>query len=147
MRAPGLAPLRSKSVLVVGLGAIGSPLALQFAKSGIREMHLLDMDHLQAGNTVRWALGWSLAGYPKAEVIASHLLNEFPRTKVFPIGLRIGARVFGPGDKPFSDYDFLRALTARVDLVVDATANYRVNHLLADITRRENKARSLSRFS
>ena len=140
MRAPSLAPLRSKSVLLVGLGAIGSPLAIQFAKSGIREMHLLDMDHLQAGNTVRWALGWSLAGYPKAEVIASHLLNEFPRTKVYPVGLRIGgARVFGPGGEPFSDYDFLRELTARVDLVVDATANYRVNHLLADITRRENK--------
>ncbi|MES2784698.1 MAG: ThiF family adenylyltransferase [Pseudomonadota bacterium] len=139
MRAPALAPLRMKSVLLVGLGAIGSPLALQLAKSGVREIHAIDMDHLQVGNSVRWALGWSLSGHPKSGVIASHVQNEYPRTKVIPSGIRIGAHAMTPEGAPFSDYNFLRGLTEGVDLVIDASANYRVNHLLADMATREKK--------
>jgi molybdopterin/thiamine biosynthesis adenylyltransferase len=139
MRAPELAPIKSKSVLLVGVGAIGSPLALQLAKSGVSELHLVDMDVLQSGNTVRWALGSSSSGHPKTEVIASYLLSEYPHIKVAAHTFRIGVTHDNTDGSLFSDYDFLREQAKRVDLVVDATANYRVNHLLSDIARREDR--------
>lgn len=139
-RAPALAPLRSKSVLLVGTGAIGSTLAMQLAKSGIRELRLVDTDHLQVGNSVRWAFGWELAGYPKTEVIAIHIASDYPRTKVVANTFRIGNFQTTQSDGlPFSDYDFLREEMRQVDLVIDATANYRVNHLLADMSQVEGK--------
>ena len=141
-RAPALAPLRSKSVLLVGTGAIGSTLAMQLAKSGIRELRLVDTDHLQAGNSVRWAFGWEFAGFPKAEVIAHRVASDYPRTKATASTFRIGGfQQINPSDGlPFSDYDFLREEMRQVDLIIDATANYRVNHLLADVSRVEGKA-------
>jgi molybdopterin/thiamine biosynthesis adenylyltransferase/ubiquitin-protein ligase len=139
MRAPELAALRSKSVLLVGLGAIGSPVALQLAKSGIAHLQLIDADHLQVGNTVRWALGWGMAGWPKAEAIATYIAHEFPRTKPEPYTLRIGGRLNNQDGTPLSDYDFLRERISQADLVIDATANFLVNHLLTDIARREKK--------
>src|SRR3546814_1560625 len=60
-RAPSLAPIRARSALVVGLGSLGSPLTLHLARAGIGNLHLVDCDHLQIGNTVRWALGWQYA--------------------------------------------------------------------------------------
>lgn len=141
-RAPALAPLRSKSVLVVGTGAIGSTLAMQLAKSGVRELRLVDTDHLQAGNSVRWAFGWELAGFPKTEVIAHRVASDYPRTKVTASTFRIGGfqQINPSNGLPFSDYDFLREEMRQVDMVIDATANYRVNHLLADMSRAEGKA-------
>lgn len=56
-RAPYLRPLRDKSALVVGLGTLGSPLALQLARAGLGQLHLLDSDLLQVGNTIRWGTG------------------------------------------------------------------------------------------
>lgn len=139
MRAPELFQLRSKSVLLVGVGAIGSPVAIQLARSGIGTLDVVDSDHLQVGNSVRWALGWSLAGHPKTEVLAAHIKHDYPRTRITPHTFTIGARPNLPDGTPFSDYDFLRGKMAETSLVVDATANFRVNHLLADMARRERK--------
>lgn len=139
MRAPELFRLRSQSVLLVGVGAIGSPVAIQLARSGIGKLDLVDFDHLQVGNSVRWALGWSMAGHPKTEVLAAHISADYPRTVVVPHTFSIGARWNLPDGTPFSDYDFLRERMADSSLVLDATASYRVNHLLADIARRESR--------
>lgn len=139
MRAPELTALRSKSVLLIGLGAIGSPVALQLARSGIGRLVLLDCDHVQVGNTIRWALGWSAAGQGKAESISAYLAEQYPRTKVEPCRLRIGLQSHLPDGTPLSDYDFLRERIAQADLVIDATASFLVNHLVTDITRREHR--------
>lgn len=140
MRAPELAALRDKSVLLVGLGAIGSPVALQLARSGLGRLQLVDSDHLQAGNTIRWALGWNMAGWPKVDALVNFIAHEFPRTKPDGFTFRIGTPLLKPDGSPFSDYDFLRKQIAQSDLVIDATASYLVNHLLADIARREKRA-------
>lgn len=65
-RAPVLRPVRAKSALIVGLGSLGSPLTLQLARAGVGVLHLIDCDHLQVGNTIRWALGWGLPASQKA---------------------------------------------------------------------------------
>lgn len=78
MRAPELAALRNKSVFVIGLGAIGSPVVLQLAKSGVSKLHIVDGDHIQVGNTIRWALGWDAAGRSKAEALAAYIATQYP---------------------------------------------------------------------
>lgn len=123
-RAPFLSPLANKSVLVVGLGALGSPLTLQLARAGVGELHLLDSDYLQVGNTVRWAMGWEYAGLDKASALAWRLGLDHPYTKVLRYGCRIGQHR--------GDHDLVQQLVNKVDLVIDATAAHRVSHYLAD---------------
>jgi ubiquitin-protein ligase len=135
-RAPVLLPLRGKSVMVVGLGSLGSPLVLHLARAGIAQMDLIDCDWLQVGNTVRWALGWQFAGLHKAHALALHLEHEYPYTSVKPHHLHIGSPV-SHGD--MTDYQRLRSISEDCDLIIDATANHRVSHFLADLARELGK--------
>ncbi len=135
-RAPSLRPLRAKSALVIGLGSLGSPLVLHLARAGIGKLHLIDYDELQVGNTVRWALGWQYAGLHKASALAMHLAHEYPYTAVDALNMRIGAPSPAAGD---TDYEILRTRYNDVDLIIDATANHRVSHFLADLARRLRK--------
>ena len=129
-RAPALTPMRKKSALIVGLGTLGSVVAIQLAKSGIRHLELLDRDHLQIGNTIRWALGWQFAGSSKLSALADYITRSYPRTGIGSNNVHIGlpAKL---GDR--TDYERLQELSASVDLVIDASANYRVSHFLADL--------------
>lgn len=136
-RAPALRPLRTKSALVVGLGSLGSPLVLHLARAGISELYLVDCDHLQVGNTVRWALGWQYSGLPKVTALATHLWNEYPYTKVEANYVRIGAPV--EAGESLSDYRLIRSISEKVDLIIDASANHRVSHFLADLAAELNK--------
>lgn len=125
-RAPALRPLRTKSALVIGLGSLGSPLVLHLARAGIGQLNLVDCDELQVGNTVRWALGGNYAGMHKASALREHLRHEYPYTAAQPHNIRIGS-----ADQ--SSYQLLRPLCEQSDLIIDASANHRVSHFLADL--------------
>ncbi|NMG42634.1 hypothetical protein GPA22_02655 [Aromatoleum toluvorans] len=137
-RAPALRPLRTKSALVVGLGSLGSPLALQLARAGIQQLYLVDCDELQVGNTIRWALGWQHAGFAKVSALDEHLRNEYPYTNVTSYYARIGVPS-QPNDIFFSDYDLIRSVGEKVDLIIDAAATHRVSHFLADLAQELRK--------
>lgn len=127
-RAPFLSPLREKSVLLVGLGSLGSPLAIQLAKAGMKVIHMVDDDFLQMGNSVRWALGSRYAGLLKVVAMGFHIKNEYPYTKAVGHAFRIGAAF---PQNP--DAKTLESLCEEVDLVVDATANFSVSYYLSDL--------------
>lgn len=131
-RAPVLRPMRNKSVLLVGVGALGSPVAIHLARAGISRLHMVDCDHLQVGNTVRWALGWRFAGFDKIEAMKAFLADEYPYTKVEYTRTRLGIPI--PHGVEFSDYKTMCSLVSGADLVIDASANQRVSHFLADLT-------------
>ncbi len=137
-RAPALRPLRNKSALVVGLGSLGSPLVLQLARAGIKQLSLIDCDHIQAGNTVRWALGWQFAGLYKARALAMQLTGSYPYTAVQAYNVRIGVPG-APDQGSRSDYELIRSLCGDADLMIDASANQRVSHFLADLARELGK--------
>ncbi|KVX44407.1 HesA/MoeB/ThiF family protein [Burkholderia territorii] len=137
-RAPFLTPMRDKAALIVGLGSLGSPVGLQLARAGIGRLELVDCDNLQVGNTVRWALGWQYAGLQKTTALASHISNEYPYTAVRGCNLRIGVPSL-PGDNRVSEYAILRQLVTEADIVIDAAANHRVSHFLADLARELGK--------
>lgn len=138
-RAPALRPMRTKSALIVGLGSLGSPLTLQLARAGIGVLHLIDSDQLQVGNTIRWALGWGSAGLHKGLALRTHILNNYPYTQVHAYNLRIGFPTYVNGHV-FSDYDLVRSVCEQVDLIIDASANHRVSHFLADLAQELGKS-------
>jgi molybdopterin/thiamine biosynthesis adenylyltransferase len=43
-RVPAVAALRNAKVAVIGLGAIGSPIAIELARNGVGKLHVLDHD-------------------------------------------------------------------------------------------------------
>jgi hypothetical protein len=137
-RAPTLWPVRAKSVLIVGLGSLGSPLALQLARAGVGVLHLIDCDHLQVGNTIRWALGWGSAGLSKGLALQTHILNNYPYTQVHAYDVRIGEPAH-VDENILSDYDHVRMMSEQVDLIIDASASHRVNHFLADLAQELGK--------
>ncbi len=67
-RAPELKPASSKRIALVGLGCVGAPSALEFARAGISELRLMDSDGVEPGNCVRWPLGIQAVGQSKVEV-------------------------------------------------------------------------------
>ena len=135
-RAPALRPLRNKSVLQIGLGSLGSPVSLHLARAGLGQLHLVEYDELQVGNTIRWALGWQYVGFHKAHALAGYVAQEYPYTQVHPHHVRIGAPY--PPNTP-SDYQIIRELAERTDLIIDSAASHRVSHFLADLAKELGK--------
>lgn len=124
-RVPAVEALRTARVGVVGLGSIGSPVAIQLARNGVGKLHVLDHDVVEPGNTVRWALGSSAWGQPKAAAVADYVGREYARTEVVPHQLHVG---FGA-----TDGRILEQLVDDCDLVIDASASTGVTRHLADI--------------
>jgi len=127
-RIPELAPLRKKTVAIIGLGCIGSPSAIEFAKAGVGELRLLDHDIVTPGNTCRWPLGIPSFGLHKSDVLVGFLNSNFPQTKTVRTVFRVGdPRLAGQEAELISE--FLDC----VDLVYDASAEPGVQQFLADL--------------
>ncbi len=131
-RASATATLATKSVALVGTGAIGAPLAIELARGGIRELRLMDHDTVEPGNTVRWPLGSSAWGRLKGQALADFIAREYPATNVTYIHHCLGTYSLqsGTGD----DSAFEQAL-AGADLVIDATASFGLTSLIQEHSR------------
>jgi ubiquitin-protein ligase len=134
-RVPRAAALSSKTVCLVGVGALGAPLAIEFARNGIRELRLLDFDIVEPGNSIRWPLGASVWGQPKVEALGNFLRSEYPNTAIKTVSHCLGTVSDKP---PFGDERALEELLDGVDLVVDASAAYWTTALLQDYAVRRN---------
>jgi adenylyltransferase/sulfurtransferase len=115
----GQARLRQSSVLVVGLGGLGCPVALYLAGAGVGRLVLMDDQQVELSNLHRQVLyGVADVGRAKAEAARDRLLAIDP-------GLRVEAVV-----------DTLRADTAGwmegCDVTVDGTDSFESKFLLSD---------------
>jgi molybdopterin/thiamine biosynthesis adenylyltransferase len=138
-RIPELAPLRTKTAAIVGLGSLGAPVALELAKERIHTLKVLDRDFLDTGNAVRHPLGLDYAGQHKVVAVgrAAHMHN--PETQVLPRITNIGHGTLT--DKAVTDEAFLQDLLAGSDLLISATAEEDVNRYLDNIALQMNVAR------
>ncbi|MDX8529062.1 ThiF family adenylyltransferase [Mesorhizobium sp. MSK_1335] len=132
-RVPSVGALRDKTIAIVGLGALGSPLAAELAKNGCRKLIVLDCDYVEPGNSIRWAAGASAWGRQKTEFIKEHTELEYPWTTVEPISHRIGSA--SSGTDGAGDHQLLIGLMDEADLVIDAAASTGVSFFLADCCR------------
>ena len=104
--------LQQSSVLIVGLGGLGSPVALYLAAAGIGRMHLADFDRVDLSNLQRQIVHDSTSiGQLKVQSAAKRLLQINPQLKLH----RHEAALDG---------DSLDAVVAAVDLVLDCSDNF-----------------------
>ncbi|MVN90525.1 ThiF family adenylyltransferase [Mucilaginibacter aquatilis] len=123
-RISSLKPLVNKKVTVFGLGALGGPSVLEFARNGVKELKIVDNDIVNAGTTVRWPLGVAYAGMYKADALKEHIYSNYPFTEVRPYVYKVGGE-----DTP--DQQKLQEILADTSLIYDATAEIGVNHFLS----------------
>ncbi|MBI1797024.1 MAG: molybdopterin-synthase adenylyltransferase MoeB [Candidatus Eisenbacteria bacterium] len=112
--------LKGASVLIVGAGGLGSPLALYLAAAGIGRIGLVDFDRVEASNLQRQILyGSSDVGAPKLEAARARIHAMNP-----------GVRV----DLHETRLDSANALEilAPYDVVADGTDNFPTRYLVND---------------
>jgi hypothetical protein len=126
-RVPAVRHLRGKTIAVVGVGALGGPLALELARNGCRELRLLDHDLVEPGNSIRWAVGASAWGQLKTEALRQLIGADYGWTTVTTLHHLIGDAGGQAGDAAV-----LAELTDGADLVLDCAANFGVTTALDD---------------
>jgi len=129
-RIPELSQLCKKTVTVVGLGCLGAPSVLEFARCGVGEIRIIDFDIVETGTIVRWPFGLTAVGEYKTDVISDFIKINYPYTKIVPFPHRIGGER-NPEER--SDLEVLESALDNTDLVFDATAEIGVQHLLSDL--------------
>ncbi len=106
--------LKNSKVLIVGLGGLGSPVALYLAAAGVGELYLADFDRLDLSNLQRQIVHDSSAlGVLKVQSAQTRLQALNPQIAVHSISTKL-------------DTDNLPAVLQSVDLVVDCTDNFTI---------------------
>lgn len=112
--------LARSSVLLVGAGGLGSPVAYQLAAAGVGRIGLCDMDQVDVSNLQRQVLHYTEdAGRPKVESGAAKLraLNPDVRVDTYPVAITSQNAM---------------ELIRGYDLVVAGTDNFATRYLLND---------------
>ena len=106
--------LKNSKVLIVGLGGLGSPVALYLAAAGVGEMYLADFDTLDLSNLQRQIVHDSAAlGALKVESAQARLQGLNPNIAVHTVSEKL-------------DTENLPALLQSVDVVMDCTDNFTI---------------------
>ena len=104
--------IKQASVLIVGLGGLGSPVALYLAAAGVGEMHLADFDTVDLTNLQRQIIhDTPSVGISKVDSAIQRLTAINPQITLVP-------------HRAALDVDTLAAVVARVDLVLDCSDNF-----------------------
>jgi sulfur-carrier protein adenylyltransferase/sulfurtransferase len=69
------------TVVIIGCGSLGSPLARFLAQAGVGHLHLVDGEQMELANVGRHALGAGAVGQRKSTALAASLSSEFPHAK------------------------------------------------------------------
>ena len=110
--------LKNSKVLIVGLGGLGSPVALYLAAAGVGELYLADFDTLDLSNLQRQIVHDTQAlGALKVQSAQMRLQALNPHIAVHTISEKLSA-------------DNLPTLLQSVDLVVDCTDNFTIRSQL-----------------
>jgi len=113
--------LKAASVLIVGTGGLGSPIALYLAAAGVGRIGLVDYDLVDVSNLQRQVLhDTPHVGKPKVESARERLLAINPNVQVdcYPV--------------PFTSIN-AEAISAPYQYLVDGTDNFPTRYLLNDL--------------
>lgn len=108
----GQLQLKQGKVLIVGLGGLGSPVALYLAAAGVGELHLADFDTVDLTNLQRQVIHDSASvGMAKVDSAIQRLQAINPEVTLVP-------------HRQALDEDSLADAVAAVDLVLDCSDNF-----------------------
>ncbi|MEW6083134.1 MAG: molybdopterin-synthase adenylyltransferase MoeB [Chloroflexota bacterium] len=117
----GQRKLKNSSVLVIGTGGLGSPVALYLAAAGVGRIGLVDYDVVDTSNLQRQVIhGTSTIGKLKVESARDKLIDLNPDIQV---------DVF---NEPFTSENALR-IARDFDLILDGTDNFPTRYLTNDV--------------
>ena len=112
--------IRSARALVVGVGGLGSPIALYLAAAGVGVLGLVDPDVVELSNLQRQiAHGTGSLGVPKVESATSRIGDLNPGVRVEAMAVKLGPHNAAQ-------------LVAGYDVIVDALDSLRDRFLLSD---------------
>jgi len=134
-RAPELAGLESRRVLVVGAGTLGGDIAVELAKAGLGHLEIVDYDMLELGNLMRHRLGLDYAGTAKARALALAARRANPFCTATATEVQLGA-VEWSGQ---SSLQTLEGGVRAADLVIDASGSHQLAKLLARLAEESGK--------
>ncbi|MDA8348817.1 MAG: ThiF family adenylyltransferase [Pseudomonadota bacterium] len=129
-RIPELRTLSDRTIAVAGIGGIGAPSALEFAKANVKRLNLMDFDIVDPGTAVRWPLGFSVSGLSKTEALREFIEKNYPYCNLKVWRNRIGV---APPERPGGDLRALDDFLTGVDLVYDSTAETGLQYLLSEM--------------
>jgi len=116
----GQQKLKQASVLVIGAGGLGSPLALYLAAAGIGMLGIVDDDRVDLSNLQRQVLHTTpMVGQLKTESAAAALSALNPHVRVIEHTTRLTA-------------ENAEALIGRYDIVADGSDNFTTRFLVND---------------
>lgn len=117
----GQRKLKNSSVLIIGTGGLGSPVALYLAAAGVGRIGLVDYDVVDSSNLQRQVIhGTSTIGKLKVESAKIKLLDLNPDIQV---------DVF---NEPLTSENALR-IARDFDLILDGTDNFPTRYLTNDV--------------
>ncbi len=129
--------LKASSVLLVGAGGLGSPLALYLAAAGVGRIGIVDFDVVDESNLQRQILhGQRSVGRPKLESARERLEDVNPYVTIEAHDTRLTS-------------ENALELVAGYDIVADGTDNFPTRYLVNDasvLTGRPNVYASIFRF-
>ncbi|HEX6130102.1 MAG TPA: molybdopterin-synthase adenylyltransferase MoeB [Actinomycetota bacterium] len=118
----GQRKLLDSSVLVIGAGGLGSPVAMYLAAAGVGTLGVVDFDRVDVSNLQRQILHTTDdVGRPKVESAVAHLRSLNPTIEVV-------------GHEALLTADNVMDVMRPYDVVVDGTDNFPVRYLVNDAT-------------
>ena len=118
----GQARLKASSVLLIGAGGLGSPLALYLAAAGVGRLGLVDFDKVELSNLQRQVLhGTRDVGRPKLDSARDRLADVNPHVQLDTYEARFSATN-------------ARQICADYDLIIDGTDNFPTRYLANDVS-------------
>jgi len=113
--------LKASSVLVIGTGGLGSPVAMYLAAAGVGRIGLVDYDVVDFSNLQRQIVhGTSRLGALKVESARDRILDINPSIQV---------EIY---NEPFTSANALR-IAEGYDLIIDGTDNFPTRYLVNDV--------------
>jgi sulfur-carrier protein adenylyltransferase/sulfurtransferase len=125
--------LSGKTIGIVGVGSVGSKIAISLARSGIEKFYLIDEDIFLPCNTCRNSLDWRNVGEYKVHAVAEAVAYISATVQVDVATLNLG------GQESSLALDRVLRRLGRCDLIIDATASPQVFNLLALVAKTSAK--------
>lgn len=124
--------LKDIKIAIIGLGSLGSKIAISLARSGCKDFLLVDDDILAPHNIVRNELNLLDIGFSKTYAVERALKRITFDMKVRTYEMQIGGQ-----ENPSLNADIANAI-ATCNMIIDATANAHTFVTLAAIAKRKH---------
>ncbi|WP_127020459.1 ThiF family adenylyltransferase [Flagellimonas beolgyonensis] len=127
-RIPNSKTLHGKTISIIGLGTIGAPSVIEFAKNGVSKLKLMDFDIVDVSSSSRWPLGIEYSGSSKTLALKQFIDANYPFVDVEIVNHKIGSTsqlFFNNEDEK------IKWLLDDCSLLYDASAEEGVNNLIS----------------